>query len=398
VIRLYWAGLVVVAWAMPLVAAVETVVAWTTNTGQQHAAQDVAAGLAAAATVWLVAGLVAIPVCAADTANRSSYDELNARLALLKQVAASGPPAPPAAPTAAQAVAATTVAEIEGLLKVPGLQWVLGYGYIDGWRRLHRCEQELLESADTHRLAEEVAFDRLRLLGSNIPNAKELGDQLTAAESALKAPPNATSPAPPAAIAAARAVRYAIDRFRDSRWEGMARIRNRSMTALLIAGTAGYLLLALALIYGAPGPAVGSALAFFLVAAIVGLISAIQTLSGLEAAVDDYALSSARLVGTPIVSGLCGLGGVLLVGLGAGLSATLAASAVVSGARTACCPVTMPPLTEILDAQGHPVQLAVAALFGVTPSLFLGRLNALVHQYNLGLASTEPSGTGSWGP
>ncbi len=401
-VRRYWAGLVAVAWMIPLAAAVATLAAWIADSNHSAVLRDVAEGLVSAAVAWLVLGLGAMPASWACVANRSSYDELRQRLKRLQ------PPDEIAKSKSAQwrAIAKAYHDEVQGLLCKSGLQWTIAYGYIDAWRRVHHCEEELLELTTSQELAEEIAMDRLRLEGSQVPNAKELNDLLTAADTALKSTnlvrrglgalkstPTAISLAPRDARSKARTVRRTINDFRDSSWEEMARIRNRSMTALLVAGTVGYLLLATALLFCAPAKALVSALAFFLVAAIVGLINAIQALAQLDSAVEDYGLANARLVGTPVISGLTGLGGVLLIGLSAGLSAALVTTGTTSAARVAAGPVTVPPLTEILDVQGHPVGLAIAALFGLTPALFLGRLNALVQQYNVGLASSEPAGT-----
>jgi hypothetical protein len=375
-LQAYPSALLISVWVVPMVAVAATAVAWALDMNH-HPASDLLVGLVSAGIAALLFGLAALPFTRAEFANQSSYRELQERLAQIDARAGRAGP---------------TTTAIHQLLERDGPQWIAGHGYIDCWRRVHRTEEALLATTDAADLSEEIAVDRLRLQGSTMPNQTELLRLLDDAGTALKDVPG-PSPSPLPAVENATTVRFTIDEYRDTLWEGMARIRNRSMMALAVAGILGYLLLATALLYGQLGAMLASALLFFLVAAVVGLVNAIYTLSRTDSAVEDYGLANARLIGTPVLSGLSGLGGVLLVALWTGLSGALATVSTVSAARMEQ-PVVVPALSDILDATAHPVYLVVAALFGLTPALFLGRLNALVQQFNLGVASTEPGGGG----
>lgn len=70
----------------------------------------------------------------------------------------------------------------------------------------------------------------------------------------------------------------------------------------------------------------GSAAAFFLVAALVGVVAALNSLSNLSEADDDFGLASARLITNAVLSGLAGVGGVVLVYLSGATSALLEAA------------------------------------------------------------------------
>ncbi len=107
-------------------------------------------------------------------------------------------------------------------------------------------------------------------------------------------------------------VRYTVNDFRDSNWEGIIQARNYRVEATTFTGLAAYLLLIVALLPAILTKPLQAATIFFLVGATVGLFN--QLRAGVESntRVDDYGLWHSRLVSTPVFSGLAALGGVVL--------------------------------------------------------------------------------------
>jgi hypothetical protein len=126
------------------------------------------------------------------------------------------------------------------------------------------------------------------------------------------------------ARAVLRTVRRAINEFRDDRWGGMVVARNRLFGTMMFTGLTAYALLAIAIISGAPKAAIAAASAFYLVGATIGLLSRLRGESQSDSGVEDYGLSTARLITLPLFSGLAGIGGVVLMAMLPGTSAVLA--------------------------------------------------------------------------
>jgi len=189
-----------------------------------------------------------------------------------------------------------------------------------------------------------------------------------------------------AAANAIKQVRKALNDHRDGSRAGLARLRTHTLDAAALAGILIYLLVIVAAIYGSERPQLASAAAFFLVAAIVGVVGALDSMSNLTRADDDFGLASARLMASAILSGLSGVGGVLLIYLSGVAGALLG---VATSPRTGG---TAPPgLNDIFDVVNRPVTLVVAAVFGATPALLITGLRKLGDRYAMNLKSTQPS-------
>ncbi|MGI8549304.1 MAG: IPT/TIG domain-containing protein [Dehalococcoidia bacterium] len=535
-------------------------------------------GAVTALLVWLLLALLFRRSTGADRANTTSYLELCHRYdvldARLSSIDLQSPIVSPAAYK--QAVAQRTFIgqqlgrSPDGTSGAPdqGLAWVLGSGYIDLWRRMHRAEEVLIEIEAPEQVSRGALDDWLRLKDSTIEHGDELQsalsralhdfdpaavayidgqlpsrkngdggadrDSITGPHPQADAPPDrlrseamlvaqgpnqtdtkpptvsavnpssgglsggtsvtiagsgftsvtsvafgpqpatqfsiksgsqitASSPAgtgtvhvavttpsgssavtdadrfsydpQPNARAALREVRYAIDDFRDQRWSGILRVRNNLIGAVVIAGLATYALLALAIVSGASQAAIRDAAAFFLVGAAIGLFKLIYDETQSETAVDDYGLSWARLVNTPLFSGLGAVGGVLLFAMGIAVSpkatpATLAPSPAPSAsAALSVTPAVVlttvtingvsqstptptpgtgspnqtqvPRLDRVFDLTSNPFYIIIAAIFGLTPKLLIDRLLKQTDQYKTDLQSSQatekatPSQTGA---
>jgi hypothetical protein len=280
------------------------------------------------------------------------------------------------------------------------LEWALGYGYVRLWERLHRIEEEKLFAASPDELIAEAARDALRLQGSNVDNRDQLLDQLQRAASVLAFNAGVSAglvPAPPSAVAGLappfhppddvvarrmiRQVRHAINEYRDERRLALVRARNQLLRTIVLTALVTYQLIVLAVLAGAPRAAFTSAIAYLLVGAIVGLFNRLYLDASAETAVEDYGLAAARLLHTPLLCGLAALGGALLVPL---LSAQITPTGDGSAATIAA-----PTLGAIFDISQRPFTLVLAAVFGLTPSALISRLQSEAEKYKSDLKNSE---------
>jgi hypothetical protein len=182
-----------------------------------------------------------------------------------------------------------------------------------------------------------------------------------------------------------RHVRRAINEFRDERRRGLVRSRNRLTRTITLTGLVGFALVALAVLMRAePQHLVGGA-AFYLIGAIVGLFNQLFLEGSAETATEDYGLKTARLLHTPIFSGLAALGGVLVIPM---LSVLVSPS---SGGATANVQQAVLSLQKLLDLNAQPFSLVLAAIFGLSPTVLISRLQQEAEQYKADLKGSEAS-------
>lgn len=186
-----------------------------------------------------------------------------------------------------------------------------------------------------------------------------------------------------------------------------------------------------------------AATTIYLVGAAVGLFNRLYFESGDDAAGEDYGLSRSRLVLTPILSGLAAVGGVLISAMlmtvvdGAAMSPVAARPPMKQVVSTSAAgptplaptvgPVTLAPTVgltpsapvlgappipslptpaartdresgveprslkpaDVFNLDEHPFSIVLAAIFGLTPGLFLDRLKRASEQPKAELQSTE---------
>jgi hypothetical protein len=192
---------------------------------------------------------------------------------------------------------------------------------------------------------------------------------------------------PAQAREALREVRHALNEFRDDRHDGLIRARNRLVWTMLAVGVTTYLLLSLALVAAVPVKYIQAVAVLYLIGAIVGLFNRLRVEAGQSSAVEDFGLSQARLVVTPLVSGLAAVGGVYLI---AALPALLPAG----GGP----PSTAPNLADVFDLATNPIALVYAAIFGLAPSTLTSRLTLASSRLEKDLQSTEAASPGASPP
>lgn len=263
----------------------------------------------------------------------------------------------------------------------PGLAWLIGSGYLDAWRRLHKADEALLNLEPDALLLGNAFSDEARLEGSSIPQAAALLNRLRLAVFNLSAAAShylnkqaapTTTTTPDEARAALVQVRSAISEFRDSRREGLIRARNRLFATVVFAGVTGCVLLDVAILSGAPKSSIAAVAAFYLVGGVVGLVKQLQAASSAEGAgQDDFGLGVVRLVHTPLLSGLAGVAGVVLVKLTQG-----------QGGQNGFT------LLDTFNLNKNPYGLVAAGIFGLTPALLLSSLQQRIEQYKTDLSKS----------
>jgi hypothetical protein len=124
-----------------------------------------------------------------------------------------------------------------------------------------------------------------------------------------------------------------------------------------------------------------AAAAFYLVGAIVGLFNQLYLEGGTETATEDYGLAAARLFHTPMISGLAALGGVLIIPM-----FSVLVNSSIHGKSTVG---DVLDLTKLLDLTGQPFSIVLAAIFGLSPTILISRLQQEAEQYKADLKGTE---------
>ena len=382
-----------------------------------------AAGTGIALLLWLLLGSAAREVASVKTANLAEFARLTA---ILEAVGARYRYAWSQAQGVTQRLAARAQAKLH-LDAVRDLfekdaaspRWTTGAGYVDVVTRLHRAEEALIYFDSIGNVLAGARYDDSRIDGSKIAQSRQLLERLAAAEKRLEA-----DPWDPLARADLAQVRTTINDFRDSRRAGLVRQKTGlTATAILMAINA-YALLGVAMIAGATRGQILAAAVFYLVGATVGLFSQLQAASTTVSVGEDYGLSRARLYQTPLFCGLGAIGGVVLTAMllavtpgPVNTTATSPTTTATTTATTTTTPAAAPPpsgrgktattpraaapqppstqpqapprLSQIFDLRRYPLDVLIAAIFGLTPSLLIARLHAAAERYKADLKSTE---------
>jgi hypothetical protein len=391
----FFAPALATGWTFPILAATFTIAA---KVGWQlswvHGPNtEVLSGLYEAAIAWLVVTIVVLPMTAARRANANSFLELTTRLGAVRALL----------PVGEAPAIDTQIEQLQDQLGEAGSSWVLGYAYIDAWRRLHGIEEALIATTvfDPPHLARAVLDAELRVDGA-AGLAAILNKTLKCVADYLKLgciDVVTTSSAiahidPPKDVPEARqlliGVVHTVNDYRDESWKGLVRLKNLTLVALVLTELFGYGILLLATVSGASIDSILAAVAYFLVAATVGLINRLNSLAETDTAIDDYGLSYVRLVLVPIFSGLAGVGGVFLTALlfSSGATSLLQPGGSASAARAAAA---LPALPSIFSLTSNPAGLLFALLFGFTPALLLSTLQDVAGKYKLAISNTELS-------
>ncbi len=182
---------------------------------------------------------------------------------------------------------------------------------------------------------------------------------------------------------ALREVRRTLNGFRDGIWDGLVRARNRLLGTIALTGVVTHVLLCTAILTenvdtrSSNKDAIVAATAFYIVGAIAGLFGRFYNELSSSKGGDDYGLSFARLIATPLLSGLAGIGGVLV--------SALLYSELVNGSNAAA--TTLGTFFSLKET----IYLLVAAIFGLTPNLIIRSLQQQANKYVDDLKSSKGS-------
>ena len=303
------------------------------------------------------------------------------------------------------------------LYKYPsGLQWVIYMGYINAWGKLHWSEEALIEVEPVEMVIRGALHDKLAIQDSNLSSRDELLKKMRHAVKelypAMESRFRTNRPgeddeeihklkkhlkqideklgidldddlfdtnldnqvisveAEARARLTLREIRRTLNGFRDHLWEGLVRARNNLFATIFIAGLVTHILLIIFILSSVPTQSeLLATVVFYMVGAVFGLAGRIYRESQISTAVDDYGLSLARLIATPILSGLAGIGGALL------FSSVLVEPNLIS-------------ITNIF-ALNRPDLIIAAAFFGLTPNLLIQGLQQRGERYISALKSSK---------
>ena len=371
------------AWLAPLAASVAAVALLEAEPGKVERPALLVSSIVVGLAAWVVAILVSAPLAVPQRANYRSYSLLRSRIDGLR---ARREVVCREARHQADLICAEVLKSLDDLdqcLRSGYGIWVQGGGYIAAWEAVHRTEELLMDAEGKDELLEDAEHDILRLNGSAIPHRAELLELAQAAKVFLDGDKHRDGRAYSieAARKGLREVRYNINGFRDSTWNGLVVLRNQTLAALLVIQLTAFALLGLAILMSAPRDAVAAAALYFLVGALFGIFNRLSAQSQADTAVDDYGLAAARLLTLPAVSGLAGLGGVLFVSL--------------TAAQTGGTASGLTDLKSLFEFQNHPLQLLVAAAFGLAPGVLAQGLAKRAQTYQNDIKSTEPTDGGT---
>jgi hypothetical protein len=313
------------------------------------------------------------------------------------------------------------------------LPWVLAIGYVNAWNWLHRTEEALIEIEPIEMVVSGAYHDYMAISDSNIHNWKDLVSNLIGATKKLdpkfasvfaasslssgetevlgeieqgvdkiehdvhqiatklgvqlsdsddqSAKTDKKIPSTPDAEANARVtlqeIRRALNEFRDSQRLGIVSSRNQLMASIFVTGFVTYVLLCTTIIAVVPTnnaarATIIAAVVFYIVGAIAGLFGRIYSQSKASTGSDDYGLSLVRLISTPLISGLAGIGGAFLYNI-----------LILQGALSSSVSLSTIFTVDRLD------YLIAAAIFGYAPNLLMRELQS--NKYVSALQSSQTS-------
>jgi hypothetical protein len=128
----------------------------------------------------------------------------------------------------------------------------------------------------------------------------------------------------------------------------------------------------LALAAGLNGAYLVGGITYFLVGAVVGLVSRLRSDFENDTAIDDFGLSAMRHFAAPQLSGIAAVLGVSVLAI------------------TGITEHSADPLGTAFNFVSNPMNLVTAAVFGLTPALLIDRLHQQSDTFKQNLRSTDP--------
>jgi hypothetical protein len=357
--------------------------------------------------IWVGAAPLFRWLVTVDTAQSRSYGELLFRTkaarrrleAMCSQTgAAPSPDCEPSPCTGACDEAHACLTALEAELGISngepaaGFRYGFATGYVNLWRTLYKIDELLLMVAPASFVVGSAVWDRLRLADSKVPNAPVLLRILDVAirpfgPMALPAGPEipasefvaGSSDVRAAARAALREVQQAINAYRNDLWEGLIRTRNRLLRTILLTSSATLVFVGLAVLFINDQKTVAAAVTFYLIGAVVGLFALLRSEGRGGPRVDDYGVFEARLLSTPLLSGVAAIGGVFILA---------AAPAILGTGDASSATIDLGKMFAVDNTRS----LLAAAAFGLAPELLVRWLGNQADTLKKELTSSQPSG------
>ncbi len=209
------------------------------------------------------------------------------------------------------------------MLNCNGLPWVSYTGYVSMWDRINKVDEAMIGVLPCQTVIESANYDELSLTDSGVPGSNDLLTLLEEAIATLSSDPTSPSAvnngqvsqqSEQKARANIRKVKSALHKFTNERWDGLVRARNQLMVTAFLTTFFTYILVIIAILANVPRMTnTIDAMVFYFLGAIVGLFGRLFDERNADTVMDDYGLSMARIIVTPLISGLAALVGVLFV-------------------------------------------------------------------------------------
>ena len=276
-----------------------------------------------------------------------------------------------------------------------GLRWASGSGYVVLGRLLHSAEESLIPKLGKEEGVCEGLNARACLSGSKISDWRERiarldiairtlggGPFLPNTDYGAASPPVAPQITDAMAFSLLRTTRQTINEFRDRSRDDLVASRTALFGSVVATGAMAYLLLGLALLAGAGQKQIVAGVTFYVIGALVGLFKRLYSGGRGEAGPeDDFAITTIRLVETPLFAGLAAVGGVLVTSL------------LPTGAANQVAKV--PALTDVFNLKDNSAAIIAAAVFALAPNVLVNILEARAKQSKANLASSQSSEGGT---
>ena len=322
-----------------------------------------------------------------------------------------------------------------------GLHWVLGKGYVDLARSVHRAEEAAILYEPVNLVVADAFKDQLRVEGSTMPHADELLNRIRRALITVSAgterylaqlPPRVEVPDPPpehsdlSPEAQARvvlsAVRYSINDFRDTARTRLIDARNELLARMFLTGLATAVLLIFIVLGRPPEATLLTGAVLYAIGATIGLFSRLYADLSSEGVGEDFAISYVRLFQTFLLSGHAAIAGIYIVValpfalnnpvlppeptpiVTAGAPATPAPIVVATPATGAAYPAigaadrpitAIPRVENVYNVDRYPFSIVLAMVFGLTPGLLISKLSQTIETSKRALRSSELSTKGT---
>lgn len=304
------------------------------------------------------------------------------------------------------------------------VDWLRSSGYNECYKRLHAIQADVLLICPRAELLAVIHEDYLALTDSRVPGADALQYDLERSVAALGLDPTTFFTRPKSRVSASpaasengghvekpvdippteevrfrvRAVRIALDAFRDRTFEGLIHQRDRARASTAATAAILYVVLVWTLLFDIKHDTLLYASVLFGIGATVGVFARLLIQSEVGSDVEDYGLYMARVAQTVVASGVAALIGVVITVYGVAAidnsdvipastpPPAAAGSATVEDTTDSANDVR---LESVFDFETYPIAIVLAAIFGLSPTLLLKRLEDATTRLKLDIKSTE---------